>query len=319
MVRWEGMVRRPGRGVVRRSRSCHTGRVGRIRYAACSRPPSNPDKSVAEGDPNIVEVWYRSARRRWNAVAWSLQRFERHVGGEHPAHPEDLFLGGAAGERMDAAWEVISAEIGPLVMRRIACSPGGGMSSEDVWSETVLKLMSPHETFDAIPDGRVPARIIGFRGRSTLTTYFVVAANRLAIDAHRRRSRRPSTRGLDGPEADQATAESASPRSEASIDDDARMFADVIRSLPAERRALLMLVHGRGVPKARAGAMLGMPPYKVTRELRAAFEEIRDRSEFVMKDELDREMVLAWLRAWTMASRIKAETDPGDQEIRHAG
>jgi len=42
---------------------------------------------------------YSAARQRWPAVKWPENAYRAHLNGEHPAHPVDLYLAGAAGHQ----------------------------------------------------------------------------------------------------------------------------------------------------------------------------------------------------------------------------
>lgn len=259
--------------------------------------------------------WYHAARSRWRGIEWPLARFRRHLRDERPRHPEDLFLGGAAGERLPEAWSSVHEECRSPVVERLHGSPRGGLSSEDLWSEAMVKLMGECLESDPLPDGRRPAKIIRFRGRSTLGTFLYVTALRVGTDAHRRRQARPAVESLEsGAEvgSNEPSVEIERVSAEA-LDEEARRFTEAILGLTAERRALLALVHGRGIARGTAGRLLGLPPYQVTRELKRAVAEIRDRLRLSGDERWTSDRIDAWLRAWTIAAAgiLEEATDDG--------
>ena len=99
-----------------------------------------------------------------------------------------------------------------------------------------------------------------------------------------------------------------------SLDDEARRFTEIFLGLSAQRRALLALVHGRGVPKGRAGRMLGLAPYAVSRELKRAIGELRERLQLSRDQSWSPRRIDAWLRAWTHATAIVFEEHPSVTE-----
>ena len=262
--------------------------------------------------------WYRTARMRWRGVDWPFARYRRHLGDDRPSHPEDLYLGGAAGERVSSAWTGLYDECRSPVIDRLHASPRGGMSSDDLWAEAVVRLMSDSKECGLLPDGRRPARIIRFRGRSSLRTYLYVTALRVGLDAHRRRQGRPATEGLDAmpsePDRRREVGGLERDPSPSSLDDEARRFTEVLLSLSSRKRALLALVHGRGMPKSRAGSMLGCAPYTVSRELKLAIGELRERLQISQDEAWPRIRIDAWLRAWTHAAAGIFEDGPFFEE-----
>ena len=61
-----------------------------------------------------VDALYDQATRRWPTVPWPRQGYAAHLGPDRPAHPIDLYVGGAAGHRIDQAWQVIDEDFGPI-------------------------------------------------------------------------------------------------------------------------------------------------------------------------------------------------------------
>jgi hypothetical protein len=90
--------------------------------------------------PATVETWFQASQRRWPTVDWPMVRFHAHLGPDQPKHPEDLFLGGAASERVQSAWTVIHVEIRPEVLRRVMRVSRRSEAPEDLWAEALARL-----------------------------------------------------------------------------------------------------------------------------------------------------------------------------------
>jgi RNA polymerase sigma factor (sigma-70 family) len=249
---------------------------------------------------SLVESWFRAALRRWPTVNWPMERYGLHVGASVPKHPEDLFLGGAASERLPEAWAAIQEDIRPEVLRRVSRVRSRTASPEDLWSEAIVRLMAEDQHGSSLPDGSRPTNIVRFRGDAPLASFIAVVAKRAGIDllrrdaaaAHRehfasvqRLGRQPS------PEQDAIEAELAQRF--------AADFRDAFGSLPPSRQALLSLVYGQRLPKSEAGRLLGMPDYKVSRELAASMETLRERLSAPPQGDWTPEAARMWLRVWT--------------------
>jgi len=174
---------------------------------------------------------YDTACARWPALGWPRDAYERHLNGELPGHPSDLYLGGAAGHRLDPAWAAIETDLAPGVQKILRGLPTADYDLEDLWGEVREKLMSddtsgtgapgeasgtgvppvgqshagggskklsaqPTPTPD-LPDGRRPARIVRYRGKVSLTNYLVLIARNKARDRKRQLVRQGHTGSLD--------------------------------------------------------------------------------------------------------------------------
>lgn len=255
-----------------------------------------------------IDSWFRSARGRWPRVRWSIERFIRHVGGAEPRHPEDLFLGGAAAEREGEAWVTINHEFRKDVVDRLSRVARAGASPEDLWGDSVAKLISDSDAPDAepLPDGRKPARIRGYRGDSSLMTFLLVVARNIARDLHRR-NRAMSKEGSmpveelqdHRPPADRPTSEEVMQL--------ARRFAEAMLALKPSQRKLLMLVYGQDMPKGRAGARMGMKDYKVSRELADAHEQLRMRLASSAEGPWSGEAIAVWLKGWGRSPELQGD------------
>lgn len=251
---------------------------------------------------SLIEAWFEAARRRWPSVLWPIDRFQRHVGSEEPRHPEDLYLGGAASEREDAAWATIHRDMRPVVVRRLSRVADAGMGPEDLWSETVARLMTDASDAVPLPDGRRPARIRHYRGDSAISTFMTVVARRIAVDRFRK-DRLPMEGSM------QTIEESQDPRSVQigprpdEVRELARRFAEAFTSLAPRQQALLSLVYGQAMPKGQAGQVLGLPAYTVSRELSDAIARLRDRLQGSKDGPWSGEAIAVWLRGWAEANR----------------
>ena len=161
--------------------------------------------------------YFHQATQQWPAIAWSRQAYQAHLGTNIPKYPVDLFLAGAAGHRLDQAWLVIENGLGPQTRRILRRQPTADYELDDLWGDTILKLMDNHSPSlrsstgsstgsstaspsgnvsknnfegDLLPDGRQPARIIRYRGKVKLLHYLILIAKRLAIG--RQRKSKPS-------------------------------------------------------------------------------------------------------------------------------
>ena len=274
-----------------------------------------PSATMRSMIPVPVENWFQAARSRWPTVDWPVARYIAHLGSDRPKHPEDVFLGGAASERMQEAWEVIHLEVRPEVLRRVTRVSRRSEAPEDLWAEALARLISDDSEGTALTDGRRPARIRRFRGMVPMPAYIAVVAKRIAFDQIRKSAR--VKLGLDGNQFDPGETGSRPPlpQEEAEsmelADRFAVEFASAFRSLTPTRQALLSLVYGHGMGKADAGRVLGMRDYEVSRELGASIRSLRDRLDVANPGTWTHTATERWTRAWAALSE---STEGG---IRH--
>lgn len=259
----------------------------------------------------VLRAWFLAAQRRWPRISWAFDRFSEHVGTDEPRHPEDLFLGGAASERAPQAWQHVELDVRPEVLRRIHRVGRKADSPEDLWQDTVARLMTEDSDAPVLPDGRRPGRIRRYRGVSTLPIFMAVTAKRIALDKLRHAevgARFKEELAMRDQAAADRTATGLEDLDQASAF--AREFDRAFSSLTPTRQALLGLVFGQGMPKAEAGAMLGLRDYQVSRELSAAMESLRMALEAHRHAEWSPQAVEAWTRVWTTLDRRL----PGDSD-----
>lgn len=262
---------------------------------------------------------HERAQRRWPTIRWGWDAFAAHTGDERPPHLEDLYLGGAAGHRVDGAWAAISTELSePLAsrLRRQAC---GTSTPEDLVSESIATMMADDPTSSIQVAGRPPSKLIRYRGRTTLVNYFLVVAKRLAISSHRKgRLEQGEPIGFDPPAAEPP------PDGGESREQAEQLFAGVRRayaSLSARQRFLLAMIYGRGLGKSEAGRLVGLPPWGVTRELDRVHDAMRAALAALLPDSWAPLPQEAWAAAWKscwnehepLPTPSEPDADRGDQ------
>ena len=252
-----------------------------------------------------LEVWFRCARERWPAVDWSILRFGIHLGEITPKHPEDVFISGAASERLENAWVAINQDFRPEVLRRLLQVSRVGESAEDLWSETIVRLMSVDPTGVQLADGRPPCKIRLYRGEVPLPSYMAVIAKRIAFDDLRRRKVRLSLALSQAQESKRSDLPAEEIKMEQEMAERfATEFVDAFAALTPMSQALLSLHYGQGLAKADAGRLLGIAPYKVSRELGAAMKDLRIRLTRFNPETWSPTAMDMWLRTWMQCSNI---------------
>jgi DNA-directed RNA polymerase specialized sigma24 family protein len=245
------------------------------------------------------EGWFAEASARFPSVKWDRIAFYRHLGKESPRFPLDLFLAGAAGYRLDSAWEVIEADLGPKARSVLQRQPLADLSAEELWGETILRLIAEDEQKPMLPDGRRPAYIIRYRGLVQLLNYLIVIAKRVAIG--RKRRMRPTV-SLSGKNEDEGghdvTADAPSPAEISEGGEEASALRSAIATaygrLSPEQRFLIAMVYRSGMKQKEAGTMLGWSEFKTCRSLAAAMEDLRKSIARWAGSEWDGQMAAAW-------------------------
>ena len=250
----------------------------------------------------------REARDRWPAVCWDQEAFRSHLIQEDedgpPQFSVDLYLAGAAGFRLDEAWEAIENEMGADARRILSSQPTADCTVEDLWSEALVKLMANDEQRSLLPSGRPVARIIRYRGRIRLLFYIVVIAKRHAINRNRVSRRQQSLTRMQGDNTvDMPVAsQEVSPSVFVASSEVARGLRDKIRiaveSLTTEQRFLVAMVYRNGMKQKEAGAMLGFSEFKTSRHIKDAMERLRDRLMTVYENQWTPSLEAAWVGCW---------------------
>lgn len=245
------------------------------------------------GKQSTADDLFAGATAQWPEVEWDHAAFVRHLAGESPKYSSDLYLGGAAGHRLDAAWRVIERDLGPGVRRVLARFPTADFTVDDLWGDSLARLMEDHPGSAALPDGRFPARIVQYRGLVPLLNYIILVGRRLAVQRQRERVRRPvmslasAARGrradVDGNDGrrvpDPADRRTVAPDAAAEGAEIAgRMRSAVGRAFAAlsiEQQFLITMVYRQGMKQKAAGALLGWSEFKTSRQLSAAMNYLR--------------------------------------------
>jgi RNA polymerase sigma factor (sigma-70 family) len=130
---------------------------------------------------------YQLCLQTYPTVCWDEQAFLAHLARRDVPHTADLYLGGAAGHRIDAAWEVIEKEKSTYVRRSIQKFAKADFTVEELWSETRTRLAEALDDLPLLPDGRRCARILKYGGETKIEAYCVTVAVRVAIARQRRK------------------------------------------------------------------------------------------------------------------------------------
>jgi RNA polymerase sigma-70 factor (ECF subfamily) len=127
-------------------------------------------------------------------------------------------------------------------------------------------LGDPHQTDDALQDVYMKAfrALPDFAGRSALSTWLTRITYTTCIDHLRRRARLVLVPDL---ESEQALPDGPDPTDDYS---DRRSVRDVLRRLPPEQRAVVVLVGVQGLDYERAAEILGVPSGTVASRLSTA-------------------------------------------------
>jgi RNA polymerase sigma factor (sigma-70 family) len=259
----------------------------------------------------VIEKAYNNAISRWAKILWPKDMFTRHVdcvrsSDVKPVYLEDLYLAGAAGFRIDPAWEVIDSELSGRIMNSLSHMPLADMTPQDAWSETLAKVIDDDTEKQPLPDGRRPAKIIRYKGLVKLLNYLIVISKRIAIQ--RNRKKKPdyflsALEGFDRPAPDSAD----SPEQRLITKDTMKLvferLQDAYEGLTTEQRFLVMMVYRKGMRQKQAGKMLGFSESKTTRHLKKAITIIKQ--SFASTDGVDltgdveRAFASLWQKAWT--------------------
>jgi len=287
---------------------------------------------MAADDANAL---YDTATTRWPAVGWGREAWEGHLNGEHPAHPADLYLGGAAGHRLDPAWAAIETDLAPGVQKILRGLATADYDLEDLWGEVRAKLMAEDrvgpedapapddgpEPLPDLPDGRRPARIVRYRGKVSMTNYLVLIARNKARDRKRQLVRQGHTGSLDaaaGSDSDgpstattHADDRAPDPGEQAGAREQAAQLVERLRearqTLSVHQRVLLRLVYGQGMQQKDAGVLLGKfdpdnpdgwSPFKTSRALTDAKTKLREALADALDDADAPQLADAWEQAW---------------------
>lgn len=225
---------------------------------------------------------YERALARWPSILWPFEAFSRHCGERIATHPVDHFLGSAAGHRDDGAWNVIHSEIGPTTCAILRRKPTADMEPDELWSESVARLIDDVRGSRILPNGRPMAKIVEYEGHIPIEAYFVTVATHIAITRNRKKK---ASLGLSevpgegeqvappGRERDPATEIERHELLERLIRD----ITDTFDAMTPAERLVIQLIYIQNMPKGLAGTVAGFAAYKVSRILDQFRAEVERR------------------------------------------
>jgi len=227
-----------------------------------------------------IEQWFMEATARWPAVQWPRQSYVQHLGRQWPPYPLDLYLAGAAGHRVDAAWEAIESDLGPKARSVLPRQPSADLTAEELWAEAISRLIAEDPQRPALHDGRRPALIIRYRGLVQLLNYLIVIAKRVGIGRKRRMRPALSLSGTGpGDDPHDVAQDGPTPVQSLEMSEEAAQLAAAVSSayavLAPEQKFLIAMVYRNGMKQKDAGSMLGWSEFKTCRSLAAAMESLR--------------------------------------------
>jgi RNA polymerase sigma factor (sigma-70 family) len=217
---------------------------------------------------------------------------------------------------MDSAWEIIHIEVRPEVLRRVTRIARRSEIPEDLWAEALTRLMSDDAEGATLVDGRRPARIRRFRGIVPMPAFISVVAKRIALDRIRILSRERCEPLITA--KDQPAMECANPSPQAEVesmelaDRFIGEFRTAFHALSPKRQALLSLIYGPGMRKADAGRVVGIRDYKVSRELGATKQLLRDQLNLHAPGTWTARAIERWIRAFSQLTDLNEGGDAHD-------
>ncbi|MDX2145955.1 MAG: sigma factor-like helix-turn-helix DNA-binding protein [Planctomycetota bacterium] len=200
----------------------------------------------------------------------------------------DVYLAGAAGHRVQQAWEAIELELGPELQRRMLARPHAGMSPEDLWGVVRQRLIDAHPKWKSL------ARIVEYRGLAPLLSFVMIIATNYVRRAHERKQREPkaesdaASRPIERNDGFLDSYRPAPPDSLASASVDERSLiarlAKILQRLTPEQAALFRLVLDQGISQRDVARMLGCHESKIARELASARKVMTDAAADLLQD-----------------------------------
>ena len=263
----------------------------------------------------VRQLW-DVAQAAWPSVSWPLEVFQSHLGSDVPTHVEDLYVAGAAGHRVSDAWAAIDEAYRIMVIRRLQRSARADLEAEDLWSESLARMMRDDPESGSIESGEPLMHIVRYRGITRLPWHFLAAARTIAIDRHRRQTRRPQEVTS---EAVVDIARGDDPAMIAGQQELANTLAHAViqafGGLNAEHQFLLAAIYRDGLAKADAGKIAGLSPWQTSRELRKAEEQLRLHVQHAIPGQWSPETKAAWDEGWRQCWRQLAHLHSGDDSL----
>jgi RNA polymerase sigma factor (sigma-70 family) len=253
-------------------------------------------------------------------LEWPEDAFEEHLAGELPEYPEDLYLAGAAGWRVDEAWVVIEEELGPHARRTLAKQPHADYLIEDLWGDTLQKLMEDDPKGEPIDKVRYTARILRYRGKTKLVNYFILTGKRIAIDRQRRRRGDVSLDGIDSDGEGYPAHEPVARPEVSGLEERETLgklttaISQAFSSLSPEQQFLLAGVYRDGIQQKEAAELLGWSPFKASRQMKSAIESLREAAESIIEGHWTPGVAAAWETCWQNCwESVQVGQDPASE------
>jgi DNA-directed RNA polymerase specialized sigma24 family protein len=145
--------------------------------------------------------------------------------------------------------------------------PTADFSADELWAETILRLIAEDAAQPVLADGKRPAYIIRYRGLVQLLNYFIVIAKRIAIGRKRRMKPTLSlSAGSEEETAHDVPEDAPTPAQHAQASQDAIALRQAISAaysrLSPEQRFLIAMVYRNGMKQKEAGTLLGWSEFK---------------------------------------------------------
>lgn len=250
-----------------------------------------------------IQSAYNQANQRWPEISWPLRDYKEHLemipsNGTDVKYPIDYYLAGSAGHRVDLAWATIHEDIRPEVLKVLRRYPEGEYSIDDLWAETVLKLMDDDDRFSKLPDGRYHAKIIRYRGLVRLINYFITIARRLAIQQYRKKKPESfSDELIDKLKVD------ITPQDQISCKEQIRHIEKSLQKaldlLTEEQKFLIVMVYREGMKQKDVAKIIGLSDFTANRRIKSAIKTIKESIvEIVNEGKLDLKI---WQQVWEAA------------------
>ncbi|MBI9016548.1 MAG: sigma-70 family RNA polymerase sigma factor [Phycisphaerae bacterium] len=247
---------------------------------------------------------FKQAVKNWPMIKWDFEQFNEHVKDAEPKFPEDMYLAGAAGYRIDQAWIVIEQDLGPNVRRILVRHPKADMTVEDIWSETLIKIMSDDKKRETLESGKHPAVIIRYRGLVLLLNYLIVIARRVAIE--RNRKTQPIV-SIDNNNSDERNSQLDIPDTKSNdIPMETEAISNIVteaitkacKELSLEQQYLLTMVYRQGMKQKQAGDLLGWNESKTSRQLKRTTETLFNAIRQLEDIDNIQDIISVWPSIW---------------------
>ncbi len=217
--------------------------------------------------PQSSSIWskaFKVACVRVGGVPWPKQEYMKHalhIAPDGCPHPEDVYIAGAAGLRIDSVWIYIDRDLRPRAERILHRYTTTGHEPEDLWSTAVVKLSEITNNY--APKLHVsqstsikPAKIILYAGRTSLLSYFITVAKRFAADQQKKKN--PTYLSPESVSLTNAAASDHHQVMEAAVVKRmCKTIHKIVKSWSGEEKFLFQMVHLEGRSQKEATKILG--------------------------------------------------------------